>query len=377
MKQKKDKFIYILFAGLAVLLHGTVGAKEASGRQESFLFVGNSFTFRHDLKSVFKSLAEEGFPGKSLFVDMVVYGGRDLFRHHDLFKSQNLLCLQSLSDDDLRLSISEMQLLAAPGTERPGFYTDYWRNMDLAEVKSWEEYEAKSDENKPREKTAVQKSASRWADDQGIIQRAVENHELWIKNRSSYPAWDYVVLQSWQDVKDDSGTGYVKYATRFAELAKKQNTKVILYITASYSQNSGPVEAPLEKARALHETRIAYELAKKTDAIVVPVPLAIYLLQKNGTDLTLRFKTDGHPNQCGAYLTACLFYASVYGKSPEGLTLSHVTETKIVDKKKPDCDPDGGPLTRVFSDAERALMQRIAWEAAESFRSGSFLNELD
>lgn len=105
---------------------------------------------------------------------------------------------------------------------------------------------------------------------------------------------------------------------------------------------------------------------------MVPVPLAVYRLQKNGTALTLRYQNDGHPNQCGAYLTACLFYAAVFDKSPEGLTLSQVIETKIVDRTKPTSDPDGNPITRVFTDAERQLMQRTAWETIAAFRKGEF-----
>jgi hypothetical protein len=164
----------------------------------------------------------------------------------------------------------------------------------------------------------------------------------------------------------------VKYAGRFAEVAKQQNTKVILYLTAPYSLNKAPVSEPIEQERALRELHIAADLAKQTGALVVPVPLAVYLLQKKGTDLTLRYHNDGHPNQCGAYLTACLFYAAVFNRSPEGLPLSQVIETKIVDPKKPHNDPDGNPLKRGFSDSERTLLQRTAWEATEAFRKGDF-----
>ena len=191
------------------------------------------------------------------------------------------------------------------------------------------------------------------------------------------PAGPRLVLQpsetaSWQDVSANPETGYLKYAAKFAELARQQNTKVILYITAPYSQNKEPVTEPIEKARALTEVRLASELAKRTGAIVVPVPLAVYRLQKNGTALTLRYQNDGHPNQYGAYLTACLFYAAVFGKSPEGLTLSQVVETKIVDRAKPASDPDGNPIKREFTDAERRLLQRTAWEAIEALRKGEF-----
>lgn len=94
--------------------------------------------------------------------------------------------------------------------------------------------------------------------------------------------------------------------------------------------------------------------------------------RKAGPRIPLRYKNDGHPNQYGAYLTACLLYAAVFNKSPEGLSLSQVVETKIVDKKHPNNDPDGNPLQRVFTDDERRLIQRTAWESILAFRKGEF-----
>ena len=346
-------------------------AETAQPTAQSFLFIGNSFTFRHELKDVFKMLAKEGNPGMDFITERITYGGRDMFRHFELFRSQDLLRLQTLSDADLRRSIAEMEALAQ--STAPAFYTEYWKNIDASALKPWEEYEAtNSAPKRARAKTPARKP-TQWVGDRQTIKTAIANHEEWMANRTNFPpAWNYVVLQSWQDVSANPETGYLKYATKFAELARQQNTKVILYITAPYSQNKGPVTKPIEKERALTEVRLASELAKKTGAIVVPVPLAVYRLQKNGTALTLRYQNDGHPNQCGAYLTACLFYAAVFGKSPEGLTLSRVVETKIVDRTKPASDPDGNPITREFTDAERKLMQRTAWEAIEAFHKGDF-----
>lgn len=350
----------------------SIAAETTKPPTQTFLFLGNSFTFRHELKDVFQALAKEGHPGMDFMTERVTYGGRDMFRHFELSRSQDLLRLPSLSDTDLKHSIGEMEALAKATTE-PAFYTEYWKSIDASALKPWEEYEAANSETKPKRTRTPTRKPMQWMGDRQTIKTAIANHEAWITNRKDYPpAWNYVVLQSWQDVSSNPETGYVKYATKFAEVAKQQHTKVILYVTAPYSQNKEPVTEPIEKERALKEVRIASDLAKKIDAIVVPVPLAVYRLQKKGTALTFRYTNDGHPNQCGAYLTACLFYAAVFGKSPEGLALSQVVETKIVDRKKPNSDPDGHPLTRVFTDAERLLMQRTAWETIEAFRKGEF-----
>ena len=367
----------LLLAPLAALCgaaESTLPAKAdaAAKKTQSFLFIGNSFTFRHELKDIFKTLAAEGNPGKNFITERVTYGGRDLFRHFELFRSQDLLRLQTLSDADLKRSIAEMDALAKP-TE-PAFYTEYWKQIDSSALRPWEAYEATNPSPKRTRANASKREAAQWMGDRRlIIKNAIPNHESWMAHRKDFPpAWNYVVLQSWQDVNPDPEIGYLQYATKFIEVARQQNTQPILYITAPYSQNMVPVTEPIEKERALMEVRLAADLAKKTGALVVPVPLAVYRLQKAGIPLTLRYKNDGHPNQICAYLTACLFYAAVFNKSPEGLSLSEVVETKIVDSNKPGCDPDGNPLRRVFTEAERKLLQRTAWETMEAFRRNEF-----
>jgi hypothetical protein len=362
----------ILLAAALLPAANAAGPPPAPGAK-SFLFLGNSFTFRHELPQLFAALANEGNPGQPVFAHRETYGGRDMFRHFELFRSQDLLCLGSLADDQIRQSIGEMRAMAALPDEPP-FYSDYWKKIDASALIPFEQYEAESAaEAAGRPKAKSRKALSRWGDDRRGIQTAIKNHESWISERASYPAkWDYVVLQSWQDVNPDPETGYVKYATKFIELARRQQTTPILYITAPYCQNAGPVQEPIEPERVRAELRIASDLARKTGAIVVPVPLAVYRLQKAGAAPALRYQNDGHPNQTCAYLTACLFYAAVYDKSPEGLGLSEVVETKIVDRKRPDRDPDGGPLKKVFADQERALLQRAAWETIQAFRAGDF-----
>lgn len=361
-----------ILAFLSIAYPAVLLAEEASTvRTNSFLFIGNSFTFRHELKDIFKTLATEGNPGTNFITERITYGGRDLFRHFELFRSQDLLRLQTLSDADIKKSISEMEALAK--ADEPAFYTGYWKEIDSSALRPWEEYEAASAAPK-RARRGAPKGATQWADDRDMILKGgIRNHRSWLAQRKEYPvSWNYVVLQSWQDMNPDPQTGYLKYAAKFIEIAKQQNTQPILYITAPYSQNMTPVTEPIEKDRALMEVRLAADLARKTGALVVPVPLAVYRLQKSGSLLPLRYQNDGHPNQICAYLTACLFYAAVFNKSPEGLGLSEVVETKIVDAGKPSCDPDGNPLKRVFTEAERGLLQRTAWETMEAFHRGEF-----
>lgn len=368
LRQRVKVLTLLTIAAPAALLAGEV----STAGTNSFLFIGNSFTFRHELKDIFKTLATEGNPGTSFTTERITYGGRDLFRHFELFRSQDLLRLQTLSDADIKKSISEMEALAQ--ADEPAFYSGYWKEVDSSALRPWEEYEATDVAPKRARANPSKRASTQWADDRRkILASAIPNHRSWMSQRKDFPSsWNYVVLQSWHDVNPDPQTGYLKYAAKFIEIAKQQKTQPILYITAPYSQNMTPVTEPMEKDRALMEVRLAADLAKKTGALVVPVPLAIYRLQKAGTSLTFRYKNDGHPNQYCAYLTACLLYAAVFNKSPEGLALSEVIETKIADAEKPGCDPDGNPLKRTFTESERQLLQRTAWETMEAFRRGEF-----
>ncbi len=70
-----------------------------------------------------------------------------------------------------------------------------------------------------------------------------------------------------------------------------------------------------------------------------------------------------------AYLTACSLYAALFDRSPEGLSIDSITDIRFlesdgVDRSK---DRDGKPITRTFSDKDRADLQRIAWESHQDF----------
>jgi len=190
-------------------------------------------------------------------------------------------------------------------------------------------------------------------------------------------------------VTDDFQSGYFKYASLFANIAKANNIKPILYLTAPYAHNESPVTTAVAKEQAIGECKAAFKFSKLIDVIVVPMPLAITLAQESAEPiartLTFRYKNDMHPNQTMAYLTACTFYAAVYGKSPEGIQFNKVTETKSQNihgehvaanssdsKMSSLVNPDGGPLEVVFTDEQRLFLQRIAWKAVNDFKNGDY-----
>ena len=75
---------------LLVLL---VMLQTAQARQINMLFMGNSFTFRHDLPELVKTVFEQGQPDLTVNVEKIVYGGQGMFQHHDLYFSESMLRL--------------------------------------------------------------------------------------------------------------------------------------------------------------------------------------------------------------------------------------------------------------------------------------------
>lgn len=328
-------FVLLPLLSLVALL----GAKEIN-----ILFIGNSFTFRHDLPELVKTVFEEGQPDLTVNVDIVGYGGQDLFRHHDLYFSQSAVRLSSITIPEIEAYREQIQEFLEMD-EPPEFYNEYWASTGL----------------KPQPWSKVKNPLKSALKRQEWMMKRIENNKR-VK-------WDYIVLQSWRDVVEDPNLGYAEYVKKWADLAKKEGAEVILYITAPYAQNARPVDAPVEPERVAREIRAVRKLAEEVDAVaVVPVPLAIQNIQEGGTDLTFCYVNDFHPNQTSAFLTANTFYAALFKESPEGFSFDTVTENKSKGQGEGK-DPDGGEATVVFEEPTKSLLQKAAFESVVEFDS--------
>ncbi|MBI4975960.1 MAG: hypothetical protein HZC28_00665 [Spirochaetes bacterium] len=338
----------------------------------NMLFIGNSFTMRHELPAIVGALLEEGDAGTAVKTEIVGYGGKSLFHFWELFHSYNRLKVASFSQNQWDAEISALKDLAAC-EKSPAFYDDYCRTLN--ENAFWRSNNREMKLN--------------WNGEKGAVRFGITTHQNWSRIADKNENIDFVVLQSWQDVTDSAETGYMKYAQMFAAVAIENGAKPVLYFTAPNSHNAAPVTNAVKKDEIINTCRIAAAGAKKMNAIVVPLPLALMLAQDSeepvARTLTFRYKKDFHPNNTMAYLTACTFYAALTGKSPEGLKMNTVSENKlqtihgeaITEANKGEAissavDPDGGSPKTVFDDETRLFLQRTAWKAVELYRSGNF-----
>ena len=330
-----------LIAGITLLL--AVFSNRLAGQEKdaiNVLFIGNSYTFRHDLPQLVKAIFEEGQPGLRVDTTRIVYGGQDMFKHSNYYFTQSFLAQKTITDKTLLERIKKMEGFLKI-TNAPQEYADYYTRIARSRVPAF-------------------------VDSHKHISRAIEMHRRLLE-KDPRTRWDYVVLQSWRDVLPSLNTGYAKNVMEFVKIARTQSTKVILYFTAPDIQNSIPVKAPLLQQRVNLEVALAAELAKEIDAYaVVPVPLAINMIQQNGTALKFCYKNDKHPNQYTAFLTANMFYAAFFKQSTAGFRFNTVTETHSKGQGK-ERDPDGGNATVVFDGATKKYLQEIAFDAVSTF----------
>ena len=335
--------LHSMILRIAIALFAVASTVPSSAKELNILFLGNSFTARHDIAGLVEQILEEGDPTTDVQVQRVIYGGQNMFKHSTYYFSQSFIEQNTLTEDAITKRIASMRKFIDSDTPpNPEEWTQHWLSVGKTNVP--------------------------FADIHKNIAKAIKNHEALLRNNPRIK-WDYVVLQSWRDVSEQPNQGYERYATKLAEIAKAQGAEVILYMTSPETQNQAPVTKPYNVAAAERDTAVGLRMAKALQPkAVIPVPLAIKNIQTGhedepGTDLVFRYHNDGHPNQTCAFLVANLFYASITGKSPEGFGFNSVTETKLKNGK----DPDGGEPTVVFDDEAKTYLQRMAWEAVVEF----------
>ena len=75
-----------VIAFLAVAL-----AVPSSAEELNILFLGNSFTARHDIAGLVEQILEEGDPSVDVQVHRVIYGGQNMFTHSTYYFSQSYI----------------------------------------------------------------------------------------------------------------------------------------------------------------------------------------------------------------------------------------------------------------------------------------------
>ena len=303
----------------AVLGLGIGTISSAAENALNVLFIGNSYTGRHNLSQVVKAMAEAGNPGLRFDVTTVIYGGRTLKDHWRL-ETQNFVNIAALKKEDVRATLARL------------------------------EDALKRDAKDTHAKVAI-----------------ARQKQLLALLDQPQKKWDVVVLQSYRDDTQGEASSYLEYAPKFAALVKAQGGRTILYETTSDTQNAQALTAKPDPAPVLAKAKIIARLAARIDAKVVPMSMIGLHCQTVRPDLTLRFINDAHLNHTMAYLTACAFQIALFNRSPEGLPVDRITDIRFLDNANKNKDRDGQPIMRVYSAKEKAELQKIAWEGYQNY----------
>ena len=104
---------------------------------------------------------------------------------------------------------------------------------------------------------------------------------------------------------------FTNFAKKNSEIVRRHGAKPVFFMSWAYA------DAP-EMTRQLAD---AYTLAANdNDAFVIPAGLAFARSLSQRPDLALTIADKRHPTLMGTYLAACTTYASLFKKSPVGLS---------------------------------------------------------
>ena len=150
--------------------------------------------------------------------------------------------------------------------------------------------------------------------------------------------WDAVILQghSLGPISEETAEAFREAARRFAELIRDAGAEPLFFMTWAYTDKP-EMTAQLDDAYS--------SIGRELDAEVVPVGLAFATVTRERPDIALRVADTRHPAIAGTYLAACVFFAVLQDKSPEGLVY----------------DPGIGADMAAY-------LQSVAWETVVTYR---------
>jgi hypothetical protein len=172
--------------------------------------------------------------------------------------------------------------------------------------------------------------------------------------------WNTVVLQdSLGDQWPDGVDKHHQYARQFDQEIKKAGAETVLFMAYPESDTEASTAEDLAAAYG----KSGQELGVK----VAPVALAFRRSLQERPDLKLYVEDRAHPSWAGLYLSGCVLYATIFERSPAGLTYrgsgAAPDEWEALTRmlRGEDC---------VLSEEDAAFLQRIAWETVRDYQAG-------
>ncbi len=162
--------------------------------------------------------------------------------------------------------------------------------------------------------------------------------------------WDYVVLQDQSMMPIVRAADTVKYAGLLGRAARDAGATPVMYLT--WARRRTP-----KTQTALTEAYV--RAAAEARGLLAPVGVAWANALAGDPKLVLHRGDDSHPTVEGSYLAACVFYATLTGRSPVGLPGRLRTRLK-----------NGRTALLTTLDGDRArFLQTVAWKTVQDFHA--------
>ena len=128
--------------------------------------------------------------------------------------------------------------------------------------------------------------------------------------------WDVVVIQEQSTTPIQAPDTLLKYGKLIGDAAHKAGARVVLYVTWPQKARPAAEDTIVAAYRALGSAVHAQlALAGRAWMDVIAQDPKVELYQNDGS----------HPDPQGSYITACVFYEVLFGRSPVGLPAIGVT----------------------------------------------------
>lgn len=133
--------------------------------------------------------------------------------------------------------------------------------------------------------------------------------------------WDYVVLQdrSYEAIKHPfSMRASIR---KWKKVIEKEGAQMVLVMTWAPAEGHASYQEGIAANRDAYQKKVAdtyVSLAKKTGAALAPSGIA-FTRGLKCLDVNLYVSDKLHPSKAGSYLSACVIYGTLFGKSPEGI----------------------------------------------------------
>jgi hypothetical protein len=137
------------------------------------------------------------------------------------------------------------------------------------------------------------------------------------------PHWNYVVLQEQSEIpaisRSRAATMYPAARTLVSKIVSVGAVPVF-FMTWAHRDGDPGLGLPDYKSMQIQIGNAYFEIAHELNDPIAPVGYTWWTVHQEHPEMQMWVDDGSHPTQAGTYLAACVFYATIFRQSPEGLS---------------------------------------------------------